>query len=431
MSTPLPGSTKNADIGKADTTKGQSVLMPSLLFLIGIIAYADRQIIALLKPELDRIFGWTAADYASISSWSQATIAISLLASGWLVDRLGIKKTLGVGLTGWSIATILHAAVRSVSGFLVVRVALGLFEGVGTPASMKAIRTTFPREAQGRIIGLLNAAPNLAAMGTPLIVALLFPALGWRGTIITVGASGLLCAFLWFCFARVGSAEAPALATSHADQPTLPAWRLITGFALGKFLTDPVWWFLLFWLPDLLHRRFALEPSSMGLPLAIAYGMAGIGSILGGYAPFFLTRAGCTHEAARRVVMALAALCVLPLPLLLTTSSLSLGITVCGLTLAAHQAFATNLFGFITEWAPTRMTGRATGVGAFAGNMGGALMLHLLGRFAAPGQSMWPVFAYCAAAYILGWLSLTLFTPVRKLLCKPVNAGLNLPVPTV
>lgn len=431
MSTPLPCSTKSTDIIEADKRQGQSVLMPSLLFLIGIIAYADRQIIALLKPELDRIFGWTAADYASISSWSQATIAVSLLASGWLVDRLGIKRTLGVGLTGWSIATVLHAAVRSVSGFLAVRVALGLFEGVGTPASMKAIRTTFPREAQGRMIGLLNAAPNLAAMGTPLIVALLFPALGWRGTIITVGASGLLCAFLWFRFARVGGPEAPVLATGHADQPALPAWRLIAGFALGKFLTDPVWWFLLFWLPDLLHRRFALEPSSMGFPLAIAYGMAGIGSVLGGYAPFFLTRTGCTHEAARRIVIALAALCVLPLPLLLTTSSLSLGIAVCGLTLAAHQAFATNLFGFITEWAPTRMTGRATGVGAFAGNMGGALMLHLLGRFAAPGQSMAPVFAYCAVAYILGWLSLSLLAPVRKLLCKPVDAGLNLPVPTV
>ncbi|WP_029606261.1 MFS transporter [Kozakia baliensis] len=420
--------TETAEVGRV---KGQSVLMPSLLFLIGIIAYADRQIIALLKPELDRIFGWTAADYASISSWSQATIAVSLLASGWLVDRLGIKRTLGVGLTGWSIATILHAAVRSVSGFLAVRVALGLFEGVGTPASMKAIRTTFPREAQGRMIGLLNAAPNLAAMGTPLIVALLFPALGWRGTIITVGASGLLCAFVWFRFARVGSPEAPVLATSHANQPTLPAWRFITGFALGKFLTDPVWWFLLFWLPDLLHRRFALEPSSMGLPLAIAYGMAGIGSILGGYAPFFLTRTGCTHETARRIVMALAALCVLPLPLLLTTSSLALGIIVCGLTLAAHQAFATNLFGFITEWAPTRMTGRATGVGAFAGNIGGALMLHLLGYFAAPGQSMGPVFAYCAVAYILGWLSLTLFAPARKLLSKPADFSLDRPVPTV
>ncbi|MBS0983993.1 MFS transporter [Gluconobacter cerinus] len=409
-------------------TERQFVLMPSLLFLIGIIAYADRQILALLKPELDRIFGWTAADYASISSWSQAAIAVSLLVSGCVVDRLGIKKTLGFGLTGWSIATILHAAVRSVSGFLAVRVALGLFEGVGTPASMKAIRTTFPRETQGRMIGLLNAAPNLAAMGTPLIVALLFPILGWRGTIITVGASGLFCALLWFRFARVGDSEMAAVAIGHTEHTSLSTWRCVTGFALGKFLTDPVWWFLLFWLPDLLHRRFALEASSMGFPLAVAYGMAGIGSILGGYAPFLLTRAGYRHETARRVIMASAALCALPLPLLLTTSSLALGIAVCGLTLAAHQAFATNLFGFITEWAPTRMTGRATGVGAFAGNIGGALMLHLLGQFAVPGQSMKPVFAYCAVAYILGWFALALFAPVQKLLAQ---SRLSRPVPTI
>jgi len=414
-----------------ETTKGQPVLIPLLLFLISIIAYADRQIIALLKPELDRVFGWTAADYASISSWSQVMIALSLLASGWLVDHLGIKRTLGIGLTGWSIATMLHAVVRSVSGFMGVRIALGLFEGVGTPASMKALRTTFPRETQGRMIGLLNAAPNLAAMGTPLIVALLFPLLGWRGTIITVGVSGLFCAFLWFRFARVKDNAVPVLATEYAEDPPLPAWRFVTGFALGKFLTDPVWWFLLFWLPDLLHRRFALEPSSMGLPLAIAYGMAGLGSILGGYAPVFLMRTGCKHETARRVIMALAALCVLPLPLLITTSSLALGIAVCGLALAAHQVFATNLFGFITEWSHTRMTGRATGVGAFAGNIGGALMLHLLGRFAAPDQSMGPVFAYCAVAYILGWFVLTFFAPVRKLLVRPADPALNRPVLTV
>lgn len=410
--------------------KRQSILMPSLLFMIGIIAYADRQIIALLKPELDRTFGWTATDYASISSWSQAAIAISLLTSGWLVDRLGLKKTLGAGLTGWSIATILHAAVRTIPGFVAVRVALGFFEGVGTPASMKAIRTTFARDAQGRIIGLLNAAPNLAAMATPLIVAFLFPLVGWRGTIVTVGASGLVCAVLWFRFALPGQFEtttAPDHDTAHSG---LPVWRSVTGFALGKLLTDPVWWFLLFWLPDLLHRRFELGPSSMGFPLAIAYGMAGIGSILGGYAPFLLMRAGLTHETSRRVIMALAALCVLPLPLLLTTSSLTFGVIICGLTLAAHQAFATNLFGFITEWAPARITGRATGVGAFAGNISGALMLHLVGRFAAPSHSLLPVFSYCAVAYILGWLSLALFAPVRQLLSKPKTSELNLPVPT-
>ncbi|NIE81567.1 MFS transporter [Asaia sp. As-1742] len=421
--------TKAPETSKDGGAKTMPVLLPSLLFLIGIIAYADRQIIALLKPELDRVFGWTAADYASISSWSQVTIAVSLLVSGVIVDRLGVKRTLGVGLIGWSISTILHAAVRTVTGFLVVRVTLGLFEGVGTPAGITAIRKTFPRQAQGCVIGLLNAAPNLAAMGTPLLVAFLFPALGWRGTIVTIGASGLFCAFLWFRFARVGSAEVSVLAPGDTDKPTLPTWRIITGFALGKFLTDPVWWFLLFWLPDLLHRHFALEPSSMGIPLAIAYGMAGIGSILGGYAPYLLMKTSCMHEPARRVVMAFAALCVLPLPLLATTPSLAFGIAICGLTLAAHQAFAANLFGFITEWAPSRMTGRATGVGAFAGNMGGALMLHLLGYFAAPNQSMTPVFVYCAVAYILGWCGLTFFAPVRKLRSGCEDPRLNRPVP--
>jgi MFS transporter, ACS family, hexuronate transporter len=390
----------------------------ALLFLIGIIAYADRQIIAVLKPELDCQFGWNAADYASISSWSQAAIAVSLLASGWIVDRLGVRATLGVGVAGWSVATILHAAVHTVRGFLAVRVGLGLFEGVGTPATMKAVAANFPAERRGHIVGLLNAAPNIAAMLTPLAVAVLFPVLGWRGTFVGVGLSGVACAVLWF----VGPVRRPVdiagtdivpAGTPECLSPSMS--RMVTAFALAKFLTDPVWWFLLFWLPDILHRRYGLDPVHLGVPLAVAYAMAAGGSLLGGYAPRALGRFGLGREGARRLVMGAAAFCVLPLPLVLTTHGLAIGVALCGLTLGAHQIFAANLFGFATEWLPPGRVGRATGIGAFCGNIGGALALHVVGRFAATTDGLLPVFLYCAVAYVLAWLVLRTLVPHRYL----------------
>lgn len=396
-------------------------MMLILLFVIGIVAYADRQVIALLKPVLDREFGWSAGDYAAISSWSQMAIALSLLCSGWIVDRFGVRWTLGAGVAGWSLATILHAAVSTVPGFLGVRVALGVFEGVGTPATMKAVVQYVPPAARGRMIGLLNAAPNLAAMLTPLLVAALFGCAGWRGTIAIVGSIGLFCTLLWF--RQTDAAPMPAGPGARAwpgDLPLArrpvpgPAGRLIAAFALGKFLTDPVWWFLLFWLPDILHRRYGLDTAHLGVPLATAYAMAALGSLIGGYAPTMLARGGMSHESARRAVMGTAALCVLPLPLVLSMPTIGLGILVCGLALAAHQAFAVNLFGFLTEWLQHDRVGRGTGIGAFCGNVGGALALHVVGGFIAAGQLL-PVLGYCAVAYVLGWCVLAILAPARLL----------------
>jgi ACS family hexuronate transporter-like MFS transporter len=184
---------------------------------------------------------------------------------------------------------------------------------------------------------------------------------------------------------------------------------------VAKFLTDPVWWFLLFWLPDILHRRYGLNPVQLGVPVAVAYAMAAGGSVLGGYMPPFLARFGWEREGARRLVMGVAALCVLPLPLVLSAQGVVAGIALCGLALAAHQTFAANLFGFATEWLPPGRVGRGTGIGAFCGNIGGALALHVVGRFAGPNGTLLPVFLYCAVAYLLGWIALQMLAPCRIL----------------
>ncbi|MCQ9156667.1 MFS transporter [Acidomonas methanolica] len=385
-----------------------------LLFLIAIVSYADRQILALLKPVLDRRFGWSPEDYGRIAAWSQAATAVSLLASGWVVDRLGVRFTLGAGLAGWSAMTMLHAWARTVAGFIAVRVGLGVFEGVGTPAMMKAVSTYIPPRRRAATLGLLNAAPNFAAMGTPLFVAAVFPALGWRGTIIAVGLAGFLCVIPW-CLRRPEANAFPEERAPACAPSPLPARRLVLGFALGKFITDPVWWFLLFWLPDLLHRRFGLGPAQMGLPVATAYLMAAAGSLAGGHAPRALAaRRGGRPEASRRIVMGVAALLVLPLPLSLVTDSLAVATLLCGLTLAAHQAFAANLFGFASEWISPKRIGRATGIGAFCGNVGGAVGLRLAGYAAGSAWGLAPVMIYGALAYGIAWLLFRLIAPPAR-----------------
>lgn len=388
------------------------ILVLALLVLVTLVGYADRQVIALLKPVLDRELGWTASDYATISSGFQLAVAIGFLGAGWLVDRFGPRMALGVGLVGWSLCAVLHAAARSVTQFLVLRTGLGLFESVGTPAMMAAVSTTFRAAERGRVIGFLNAAPNLAAMLTPLLVGLLFPLVGWTGTVAIIGGSGFLCALAWMLVplrrptpdrANTG----PTAAARPVDRHMLA--RMTAAFALSKLLTDPVWWFMLFWLPDLLHRRFGLDVAHLGLPLAAAYACAAAGSLLGGFLPHRLARGG-DPEPARRRVMAVAAACVLPVPLVLVCSSLATGVALVGLALAAHQAFAANLFGFASERVPAAHVGRVTSIGAFCGNLGGAIILRTAG-----GSALLPVFGYCALAYLLAWCVFSLLAPLRRL----------------
>jgi len=416
-------------VGRADAPARPGagrVLVPVLLILATLIAYADRQVIALLKPALDRILGWSAADYGTISASFQLAVAVGFLGAGWLVDRLGPRLSLGLGMAGWSLCAVLHALARSVPQFIVLRAGLGLFESVGTPAMMAAVSARFRPDERSRIVGILNAAPNLAAMLTPLLVSLIFPALGWRGTVAAIGATGFLCAAAWMLGpipGRVPPAPKPDAAhlPDRTEKKSQGMLRRTAAFALCKLLCDPVWWFMLFWLPDLLHRRFGLGVTGLGLPIAAIYGCAGIGALLGGYLPHRLgrlSRGTAGGERGRRLVMGVAAACVLPIPLVLFTHSLTAAVALVGLALAAHQVFASCLFGFIAEQVPGSHVGRAASAGAFCGNLGGALMLHIVGGVIASGGLL-SVFFYCAAAYLVAWCLFAMLAPLRLLTDGP------------
>jgi ACS family hexuronate transporter-like MFS transporter len=381
-----------------------------LTFVVTMVGYADRQVLGLLKPVLDRRFGWTGADFGAMTTAFQVAIAAALLGAGWFMDRVGLRWGFAVGLGGWSVASVLHAAARTVPQFVAARVGLGVFEAVGTPAAMKAVATLFRPAERTLVIGIGNMAPNIAAMLTPLIVSALYVRIGWQGTIVALGAAGFVCLGLWLALplrriqeaqaATATSPEPDAAASSILRQPT--TWAL----ALAKFLTDQAWWFMLFWLPDFFHHRFGLEMRELGLPVATVYAMAALGSLSGGALPAALSRLfGLNHAAARWAAMASFALAVTPIALVLHVGGLWPSVLVVGLALAAHQGFATNIFGIAAERFAASRVGTVAGFAAFAGNCGGALSLYAAGRIQ-PHAGLEPSFLACAAGYPLAWLVL-------------------------
>lgn len=370
-----------------------------LLFGIIIIAAADRQIMALLKPILDTTFGWSARDYAAISTFTQVASACSFLVAGWLVDRLGPKRTLGIAMTGWSLMTVLHAVARTVMNFICIRSALGALEGAGMPSVMKVIATSIERNRRAAVIGYLNAAPNLAAILTPVLVTVMLSFTDWRSIVIGLGGTGLVLAVLWqFKATSVVSAELPAYKIQPPYEHKQDIRRMFMVFSASKVFSDATWWITLFWLPDILHSHFHLNMQTTSAATGVIYIGAAAGAVLGGVLPSQLNRFTASHEVARRLVMGAAALCILPMSLIFATSSFPLGIGLLTLALLAHQVFSSNLFAIATEWMPSTQVGRLTGMGAFCGNLGGASLLWLTGFVPMPF-----ILAGCGVAYLAAW----------------------------
>ena len=387
----------------------------ALLFAIVVIAYADRQVIALLKPALDRELGWSAADYGTITTWFQGSVAVTLLLSGWFMDRVGLRAGLAIGLGGWSLSAVAHVAARSVAQFVVARAALGGFEALANPAGVKAVASFVAPARRGAALGILNTAPNVAAVATPLLVGLLYAAAGWKGTVAIIGGSGFVCLGLWLMLRLPPALQgAPALAGASAASRPLLRQRRTWAVALPKLLSDQGWWFFLFWLPDVFHRQFALDVRQLGAPLAAIYGMAGVGALAGGALPAWIAGRGASaraRERARRRVMGVAALAVLPVCGALWCRDPWVAVLIVGVALAAHQAFSTNLFAFAADAVPADRVGAVVGFGAFCGNLGGTVTLRLTGWVVHDqGGFLW-MFVGVAGFYPLAWLALRLLAP--------------------
>ncbi len=397
----------------------------ALLFAAATINYIDRQVIGILKPTLQAQIGFNEIDYGNIVFSFQLAYAIGLILVGMLMDRLGTRAGFSLAVVVWSIAAMAHAWARSVAGFAAARFALGLGESGNFPASIKTVAEWFPKRERALATGIFNAGTNIGAVVAPLVVPWITLRYGWPWAFILTGAIGFLWLFLWLALyrrpeehPRLGAAE---LAHIRSDPPEPPpariAWgrllphRQLWAFAIGKFMTDPIWWLYLFWLPDLLHRNYGLNLTNMGLPLVVIYLVADIGSVGGGWLSSSLIKRGWSVNAGRKTAMLVCALCVVPIVFASRASSLWEAVALIGLATAAHQGWSANIFTIASDMFPRRAVGSVVGIGGMAGAVGGMLIAKVTGYVLQWTGSYVSIFILAGSAYLVALGIIHLLAP--------------------
>nr|WP_295659088.1 MFS transporter [Polymorphobacter sp.] len=400
--------------GNAAVQAGRRTLIV-LLFVAITLNYVDRQVLALLKPTLEAEFHWSDQQYAHLGSTFQIAAAAALLFVGPFVDRVGVRRALGIGVAVWSLAGMAHSFASSVQQFVVARVALAAAESIGTPAAVKAAAVYLPLKQRSFALGIGNVAPNIGAVLTPLLIPSLALAFGWRAAFILTGALG----FAWLIAWIIGTRRLVPVDAVPAVRPPIEwagmlrdrrTWAIVG----AKALTDCVWWFVLFWMPDFFHRVFGMSQGTLGLPIVLIYVMAAAGALSSGLVfPRLLDR-GLSVNAARKRSMLCFALLILPMPLALWSASPWGAALAIGLALFAHQGFSTNIFGLASDVVPTARVGTVIALGAVAGNLSGSAMLELTGWSLGAGHGYWPMFAICAGAYLAATLWVHVLLPVIR-----------------
>lgn len=397
-------------------TEGGRRLLVALLFVAIALNYVDRQVLALLKPTLEAEFGWSSREFAHLGSVFQIAAASALLFVGWFIDRVGVRLALGLGVALWSLAGMAHAFASTVQQFVFARVALAAAESVGTPAAVKTAAVYLPLKQRSFALGLFNTAPNIGAILTPLLIPPLALAFGWRAAFLITGALG----FVWLVFWIVGTRNIQPVEAVTAQTPKPASWGALLAdrrswtIIGAKAITDLVWWFVLFWMPDFFHRVFGMEQGKLGYPIVLIYVLAACGALSSGWLFPRLVDAGYSINAARKRSMLFYALLILPMPLALLTDSPWVAAILIGVGLFAHQGFSTNIFGLTADVIPGSGVARVVAMGAVAGNLSGSLMLELTGWSIDNGHGYWPMFAICASAYLLALAFIQLMLPVIR-----------------
>jgi ACS family hexuronate transporter-like MFS transporter len=387
----------------------------ALVFGAAMLNYMDRQALSLLKDPLQQQFKWTESDYAHINSGFQIATIASMLAVGWFVDRVGIRAGYAVGVGGWSLAQMTHVLVTTVTGFFTTRFVLGAFEAVNLPAAVKTVGTWFPGEDRSLALGVMNLAPNIGAVVTPLLIPVILVAWGWQAAFIITGAVGLAWLALWFMLPRPGG----LVKASPKNSPDrnwnafrrLLADRRTWAITAGKFLTDFVWVFMLFWGPDLLNKMFALDPRTPSWPVALVFLMAGIGSLFAGSLSSWLIVKGRSFNLARKAPMVIAALLAMPVFAVIWAPNVWVAACLLGLTLAAHQMFSTSVFGLATDVFPARMVGLVIGISATLAGFSGLAMNEYTGWVRDQGGDWAPMLALCAFAKLVAVVVVHMLVP--------------------
>ena len=394
---------------KPGTTTAMRLLI-ALTFFGTIINYIDRQVLSLLKPTIEKAYGWGDAEFAHFASVSQLSAAFALIFVGWLIDRFGVKWAYGTAVAIWSLAGMAHAFAANVTQFVAARAVLVAAESVNTPAAVKSAAQFLPIRLRSMAMGIVNTAPNIGNIIAPLTVVPFALAYGWQAAFLVTGALG----FVWLALWVLGTRKLIPLARAAGTEQSRPAIgaalqdRKTWAIAGAKAITDMFWWFFTFWLPDLFHKVFNLSQQELIGPTALAFTLAAIGALSGGSLfPWLLAR-GMSVNAARKTAMLLFALVILPIPLALSAASPWTAAALIGLGLFAHQGFSTNIFGFAADAVPASRVATVMAIGAIAGNLAGFGIQEATGRLLTGGYGYQPLFYGAAIAYLLalGWVHL-------------------------
>jgi ACS family hexuronate transporter-like MFS transporter len=415
----------------------------ALIFFATTVNYIDRQVIGILKNTLQDQFGWSEIDYSNIVFAFQTAYAVGLLLAGRLIDRLGTKRGYALAIIIWSIAAIAHAeatlfgpwvawlfglagfaVLPSVAGFIAARFALGLGEAGNFPAAIKTVAEWFPKRERALATGIFNSGTNVGALVTPIVVPVITLAYGWYWAFVITGVLGFLWLIWWWIsydtpdrHPRVNAAELAVIRSDPAEPSTPIPWaslfphRQAWAFALGKFMTDPIWWVYLFWIPDFLHRNHGLDLSGIGPPIVVIYLVADVGSIGGGWLSSSLLKRGWTVNRARKTAMFICAVAVVPIVFAAQTDNLWLAVGLISLAAAAHQGWSANIFTLVSDTFPRRAVGSVVGFGGMAGAVGGMLISKITGYLLEFTGSYLPVFIVASTAYLAALLVIHLLMP--------------------
>jgi len=440
----------------------------ALLFFATTVNYLDRQVLSLLSGKLEAEFGWTNSDYANITAAFQFVYAISMLFAGRIIDKLGTKWGYAIAIIKWSLGAILHAKAIplgsaissllaligitgisiSVLGFVLSRAVLGFGESGNFPAAIKATAEYFPKKERSFATGIFNSGANVGAILAPATVPYIAEAWGWESAFMIIGGVGFLWLIFWFIFyekpeqqKRLSKAELEYILLDPDQNAIVPSeseveakkvsWTKLLGykqtwaFTFGKFMTDGVWWFFLFWLPSYLKAQYGMEGTSISFPLLILYSMTMIGSIGGGWFPaYFLKRGYNAYEGRMKAMLVIA---LFPLVILLAQPlghyTYWIPVILIGIGASAHQAWSANIFTTVSDMFPKKAIGSIIGIGGMAGGIGGVIVSKVGGalfdHYKALGhiQTGYTImFTFCAVAYIIAWAVMKTLVPKMKII---------------
>jgi len=389
----------------------------ALLFAATTINYVDRQMLGVLAPDLRHTIGWTDLDYSHIVAAFQVAYAIGLVCAGAVVDKLGTRIGYALAIGIWSLAAMSHALARSVLGFGIARFFLGLGEAGNFPSAIKTVAEWFPRRERALATGIFNAGSNVGAILAPLIAPIVVARWGWQYAFLITGVLSAVWLVTWLMGYRspsrhsgLSSAELAYIRSDPPDPERKLPWsqllrhRQTWAFVVAKFMTDPIWWFFLFWLPSFLNSQYGLSLTALGPPLVVIYVMADIGSIAGGWLAARFLKRGWSVNRARKTAMLICALAVVPIVFASGGHSLWLTVVLIGMATAGHQGWSANVFTLTSDLFPRSTVASVVGLGSVAGAGAGALISTVVGLLLQYTGSYVPVFIMAGSAYLLALL---------------------------